>query len=135
MPALERAVAGSDDDDVAVRVREDLRLDVPRAVEVALHEAFAAAEGGDGLADGGVEGFLDLVQGADHLHAAAAAAEGRLDGDRQAVLFGEGAGLGGGFHRAVAAGDQRCAGADGGLAGGDLVAQQADGVRAWGRSR
>ena len=47
----------------------------------------------------------------------------------QAVLFGEGAGLGGGFHRAVAAGDQRGAGADGGLAGGDFVAEQPDGVR------
>ena len=100
VPALEGAVAGSDDDDVAVRVRQDLRLDVARTVQVALHEAFAAAEGGHGLADGGVEGFLDLVHVPDHLQPAAAAAEGRLDGDRQAVLFGEGAGLGGGYPRA-----------------------------------
>ena len=66
---------------------------------------------------------------------APAAAEGRLDGDRQAVLFGEGAGLGSGIHRAVAAGHQRGAGADGGLPGRDLVAEQPDGVRASGRSR
>ena len=129
MPALQGAVAGSDDDDVAVRVRQDLRLDVAGTVQVALHEAFAAAEGGDGFADGGVEGFLDLVEGPDHLHAAAAAAEGGLDGDRQAVLFGEGAGLGGRVHGTVAAGHQRCAGPDGRLAGGDLVAEQPDGVR------
>ena len=117
MPALQRAVAGSDDHDVAVRVRQDLRLDVARPVQVALHEALAAAEGGHGLPDGGVEGFLDLVDDPDHLHAAAAAAEGGLDGDRQAVLFGEGAGLGGRVHGTVAAGHQRGAGPDGGRRG------------------
>ena len=130
VPALQGAVAGSDDHHVAVRVRQDLRLDVAGAVQVALHEAFAAAEGGDGFPDGGVEGFLDLVEDPDHFHAASAAAEGGLDGDRQAVLFGEGAGLGGRVHGAVAAGNQRRAGPDGRVAGGDLVAEQPDGVRA-----
>jgi hypothetical protein len=67
-----------------------LGLDVPRLVEVALDEALAAAERGDRLADGGVEQLGDLLHGAGHLQAAAAAAERRLDRDRQAVLLGEG---------------------------------------------
>ena len=41
---LQRAVAGADDDDVAVRVGEHLRLDVARLVEELLDEALAAAE-------------------------------------------------------------------------------------------
>ena len=85
--ALQRAVAGRDDDDVAVRVGQALGLDVARLVEVALDEALAAAEGGDGLADGRVEQLGDLLEGAGDLEAAAAAAEGRLDRDRQAVLL------------------------------------------------
>ena len=66
-----------------------LRLDVPRLVEVALDEALAAAEGGDGLADRGVVQLGDLLQRAGDLQAAPAAAERRLDRDRQAVLLGE----------------------------------------------
>ena len=87
--ALQRAVAGGDDDDVAVLVGEALGLDVARVVEEALDEALAAAEGGDGLAHGGLEQLGDLLEGAGDLEAAAAAAVGRLDGDRQAVLLGE----------------------------------------------
>ena len=89
VPALQRAVAGGDDDHVAVLVGQALGLDVPRPVEVALDEALAAAEGGDRLADGGVEQLGDLLHGAGDLQAAAAAAERRLDRDRQAVLLGE----------------------------------------------
>ena len=59
--ALQRAVAGARDDDVAVRVGDDLRLDVARLVQVALDEAFAAAERRDGLAGGRVEQFGDLL--------------------------------------------------------------------------
>ena len=86
---LQRAVAGADDDDVAGGVGEHLRLDVARLVEVALDEALAAAEGGDRLADRAVVQLGDLVALAGHLQAAAAAAERRLDRDRQAVLVGE----------------------------------------------
>ena len=42
--ALQRAVAGAGDDDVAVLVGDHLRLDVARLVQVALDEALAAAE-------------------------------------------------------------------------------------------
>ena len=87
--ALQRAVAGGDDDDVAVLVGQALGLDVARLVEVLLDEALAAAEGGDRLPDRRVVELGDLVQVARHLQAAAATAEGGLDRDRQAVLPGE----------------------------------------------
>ena len=80
--ALQRAVAGARDDDVAVLVGDHLRLDVARLVQVALDEALAAAERRDGLAGGRLEQLGDLLDGAGHLHAAAAAAERRLDRDR-----------------------------------------------------
>src|SRR5256885_3630848 len=51
------------------------------AVQELLDEAFAAAEGGDGLAHGRVKEFLDLVHAPRDLHAAPAAAEGGLDDD------------------------------------------------------
>ena len=44
VPALQRAVPGGDHHDVAVGVGQALGLDVPRAVQVALDEALAAAE-------------------------------------------------------------------------------------------
>ena len=109
--ALQRAVAGADDDDVAVLVGEALGLDVARLVEVALDEALAAAERGDRLADGGLEQLGDLLERAGDLQAAAAAAERGLDGDRQAVLLGEGDDLVGARDRVGGARHQRRAGA------------------------
>ena len=111
MAALQRAVAGRDDDDVAVLVGEALGLDVARVVEVALDEALAATERGDGLADGGVVQLGDLLEGARDLEAATAAAERRLDGDGQAVLLGERDDLVGPVDRVGGAGDERGAGA------------------------
>ena len=81
--ALQRAVAGRDDDDVAVLVGQALGLDVARLVEEALDEALAAPERRDGLAHRGLEQVGDLLDGAGDLQAAAAAAVGRLDGDGQ----------------------------------------------------
>jgi hypothetical protein len=63
---------------------------VARLVEVLLHEALAAAEGGDRLARGRLEQLGDLVELAGDLEAASAAAVGGLDGDGQADLLGEG---------------------------------------------
>src|SRR5690606_36348834 len=76
--ALQRAVARRDHDDVARGIRQALRLDVTRLVEVLLHEALAAAEGCDGLAGGGLEQLGDLVELAGDLQAASAAAVGGL---------------------------------------------------------
>ena len=87
--ALQRAVARRDHDDVARGIREALRLDVARLVEVLLDEALAAAEGGDRLARRRLEHLGDLFERAGDLEAASAAAVRGLDGDRQAVLLDE----------------------------------------------
>ena len=128
--ALQRAVAGACDDDVAVHVGDDLGFDVARLVQVALDEALAAAERGDGLAGGRVEQLGDLLDGAGHLHAAPAAAERGLDRDGDAVLLGELDDLVGVLDRVGGAGHQRGLGAGGDVTGGDLVAEVADGLRA-----
>ena len=128
--ALQRAVAGARDDDVAVLVGDHLRLDVARLVQVALDEALAAAERRDGFAGRRLEQLGDLLDGAGHLHAAAAAAERRLDRDRHAVLLGERDDLVGVLDRVRGAGHQRRLGAGGDVARGDLVAEVADRLRA-----
>lgn len=129
-PALQRAVAGAGDDDVAVLVGDHLRLHVARLVQVALDEALAAAERRDGLTHGRLVEVRDLLDGAGHLHAAAAAAEGGLDRDRHAVLLGECHHLVGVLDGVGGAGHQRRLGAGGDVAGGDLVTEVADGLRA-----
>ena len=129
VPALQRAVAGGDDHDVAVGVGQALGLDVARPVEELLHEALAATEGGDGLADRGLERVGDLGHLAGDLEAAAAAAERRLDRDRQAVLLGEGHRLVGVRERVLGAGRQRGADLLGDVAGPHLVAEALDGGR------
>ena len=127
---LQRAVTRARDDDVAVLVGDDLGLDVARLVQVALDEAFAAAERRDGLAGGRVEQLGDLFDGARDLHAASAAAERGLDRDRHAVLLGEGDDLVGVLDRFRGAGNQRGLRLGGDVAGGDLVAEVADRLRA-----
>ena len=106
------------------RVGEALRLDVARLVEVLLDEALAAAERGDRLAGGGVEQLGDLFARAGDLEAAAAAAEGRLDGDRQAVLVDEVEHLVGAGDRVQRAGSERRADLLGDVPRGDLVAER-----------
>ena len=86
--ALQRAVAGRHDDDVARGIREALGLDVARLVEILLDEALAAAEGADGLAGRGLEDFGDLFELAGDLQAASAAAVRGLDGNRAGRLRG-----------------------------------------------
>lgn len=127
--ALERAVTGGDDDHVAVLVGQALGLHVPGAVQVALDEALAAPEGGDGLTNRRVVQLGDLCQGAGDLQAASAAAEGGLDGDGQAVLLGEGDDLVRAGDRVLGARDERGARALGDVPRGDLVAEVADGLR------
>ncbi len=104
VPPLQRAVPGGHDYDVAVGVGQALRLDVPGPVQVSLHEALAAAEGGGGLANRRLELPGDLLAVPCDLQPAAAAAEGGLDGDWQAVLGGEGLHLLRSAYRAVGAG-------------------------------
>ncbi len=65
--ALQRAVAGRHDDDVAVAIGQALGLDVARLVEELLDQALAAAEGRHGLADGRLVQLGDLLAGAGDL--------------------------------------------------------------------
>src|SRR5207302_171905 len=106
MPALQRAVPGADDDDVAVLVSQYLRLDVAGPVQVPLDEALAAAEGGHRLAGRGLEQRRDLLDGPGDLQPAPAAAERRLDRDREAVFLGERDDLRGVLHRLRGARDE-----------------------------
>jgi hypothetical protein len=124
--ALQRAVAGADDDHVAVLVGQDLRLDVAGAVQVPLHEALTAAEGRDGFANCRVVQLGDLAHLASDLHPATATAVDGLDRDRQPVLLGEGDDLLDAGDRVLGAGDERRAGALGDVPGYRLVAEVAD---------
>ena len=127
--ALQRAVTGAGDDHVAVLVRDDLRLDVAGLVQVLLHEALAATEGGDGLTSGGLEQLGNLLDGVRDLHAATATTEGGLDGHRNAELLGERHDLVGVLDRVLGARGHRRLSALGDVAGGDLVTQVADRLR------
>ncbi len=126
---LQRAVPGADHDHVAVGVGQHLRLDVPGPVQVALDEALAPAERADRLAHRAGIQLRDLLQRPGDLQAPAAAAEGRLDGHRQAVLGGEGDHLVRVGHRVRGAGHQRRAGPQRDVPGGDLVAEIANRLR------
>jgi hypothetical protein len=112
-----------------VGVGQDLGLDVPGTIEIALDEALAAPERGNRLADRALEQGRDLVEGARHLETPAAAAERRLDRHGQAVLLREGDDLAGVGHRLGRAGHQRRTRALRDVPGGDLVAEVADGLR------
>jgi hypothetical protein len=112
-----------------VFVGEDLGLDVPRLVEVALDEALAPAERRDGLADRGVEQLGDLFQRARDLQTPATAAERGLDGDGQAVLLGERHDLVRTRDRILGTRHERGARARGDVPRGDLVTEVADGLR------
>ncbi len=128
--ALQRAVPGAGDDDVAVLVGDHLCFDVARLVEIALHVALTAAERGRGLAHRRLVQLRNLVDGAGHLHALAAAAVGGLDRDRQAVLLGECHHLVGAFDRIGGTRHQGRLSAGRDVTGRDLVAQVADRLRA-----
>ena len=126
---LQRAVARRDDDDVAFGIREALGLDVAGLVEVLLDEALAAAEGCDRFAGGRLEELGNLLAGAGDLETATAAAEGRLDGDRQPDLVDEREHLGGVGDRVQGSGGERRADLLGHMTGGHLVAETLDGIR------
>ena len=88
--ALHRAVAIEQRDDVALRVREYLHLDVPRRREIALEEQPIVAEGGAREALRRFDRGRHLARRVHDLHALAAAAGARLDDQREADSLGLG---------------------------------------------
>src|SRR5947209_540406 len=82
MPALQRAVALPEVDDVAVHVAEDLYLNVARLLDVLFEVHAAVLEGVLRFLLGGLEAGLEGNVVAGDAHAAAAAAGRRLDEDR-----------------------------------------------------
>ena len=107
MAPLDRAVALAEMDDVAVRVREHLHLDVARILEVLLDVDRRVGEVRQPFALRRLERLRRLVGGVDDLHALPAAARGRLDQQRVADLLAERDHLGGGADRIGRAGDDR----------------------------
>ena len=87
MPPLDRALALAERDDVAVLVAEQLDLDVPRPLDVALGEDAVVAERGLRLAARRLERVRQLVARAHDAHAAPAAARRRLEEQREAELL------------------------------------------------
>src|SRR5438552_1794360 len=84
---LHRALALTERDHGAVRVRKQLDLDVPRSLDVALAEDPVVAEGRLGLAPRGLERLVELRGPAHDAHAAPAASGGSLDDQREADLL------------------------------------------------
>jgi hypothetical protein len=79
MAALHRAVALEQVDQVAVMIGENLKLDVPRAFDIALDEQRAVAEGAFRFATGCIQRFGKLAARGNDAHAAPAAARRGLD--------------------------------------------------------
>ncbi len=88
MAALHRAVALVEVHDVALRVGEDLHLDVAGVDDRLLEEHRGVAERGLGLAHGRVDGVPQLLGPRDPAHAAAAAARDGLDEEREPDVVG-----------------------------------------------
>ena len=125
--ALQRAVAGGDDDDVAVLVGQALGLDVARLVEELLDEALAAAERrrpprGPPTRRRRRPRSISRAT----LRPRPPPPNDRLDRDRQAVLLGERDDLVGVLDRVLGARGQRGADLLGDVPGLDLVAERLD---------
>ena len=129
MAALQRAIALAEMHRVALTVAQHLDLDVARLGEVLLHVDLVVAEGGLGLGARGRQRKAEVGRRLRHLHAAAAAAGGRLDQHRKAHRLGDLHRLGLARHGAVGAGHDRNAEALGRLLRLDLVAHDADVLR------
>ena len=87
MATLERAVALEQGHDGAVRVGEDLHLDVAAVLHVALDEHLAVAERSERLARRAGQRIVQFGGVAHDAHAATAAAERGLDERRQSDLL------------------------------------------------
>ena len=126
VPALDRALALAQVDDVAEQVAQDLHLNVPGLQQVLLHVDRVVGERSPGLGAGGVVHVGHLFRRVHHPHAAAAAAGAGLDDDRIADALAPHEGLFHGLHQPVAAGHERHPRRQHGGLGPGLVAHGAD---------
>ena len=85
--SLDRAVALAERDDAAVRVGEELHLDMPWTLEVPLAVERPVGERAGGLALCRGQRFVELRRRADDTHPAPAASGGRLDEKREPDLL------------------------------------------------
>ncbi|EAU65714.1 hypothetical protein STIAU_7808 [Stigmatella aurantiaca DW4/3-1] len=124
VPSLDRALALTQVNDVAVLVGGDLDLDVARLLHVPLDVEIAVVEAGHRLGRRRGERLCQHARLADDLHPLATAARGRLEDDGKADLPGEGLRLPGVLQDVGAAGQQRHARLERRLPGPNLVAHQ-----------
>ena len=89
VPALQRAVPQAQMHHAAVGIGQDLRLDVPRRVQIAFHVEAAVTDDGRGAGSGLLPGRGEFGGVAHDPHAPAAAARDRLDDHRVADLAGQ----------------------------------------------
>jgi hypothetical protein len=107
---LNRAIAFAEVDHVAVGIGQDLDLDVPWILEVALDVDRRVGEVGLALAARGLVSALGLVRTADDAQPLPAATRGCLDRDRPTELFAEQVHRLDGVDRVGRAGNDRDAG-------------------------
>ena len=84
--ALQRAIAHTQMNDMAFAVGQNLHFDMARLLQVFLHVDGVVAEGGLCFGPRGGQREFQVFRFLRHLHAAAAAARGRLDQDGIADL-------------------------------------------------
>ena len=116
---------------MAVRVEQDLDLDVAGALEQALEDEPIVAERGDGFAPCGGQRLGQPARLTDRAHPLAAAAGRRLDDEREADPACRPGQDAVGLSGAVVAGQDRDAERGGQPTRGGLVAHRADGRRWW----
>src|SRR5665213_744001 len=126
MAALQRAVALAEMDGAAAAVAEHLDFDVARLLQVLFQIDRGVAERRFGLVGSRRQRQHQIIRGLRDLHAASAAAGGRLDQHRKADFVCDRNGVVVGTNRAVGAGHHGNAEFPGGFLGLDLVAHQAD---------
>src|SRR5919197_197782 len=127
MSTLHRAVPLAQEGHGAVRVGQDLGLDVVRSVEVALEEDLGAAEVRLGLPRRALQRGVELLGSAHDVHALPAPSERRLHQERVTDPLGLGGGVVRG-DRLMGARDDRDAHPVGRLPGDGLVAHHLDRV-------
>ena len=126
MAALQRAIAFAEMDRAAAAVAEHLDFDVARLLQVFLEIDRRIAERRFGFVGSGRERQHQVVGGLRDLHAASAAARGRLDQHRKANRLCDRHRVVVGTDGAIGAGHHGNAELPGGFLGLDLVAHQPD---------